>query len=192
MINRAQILQGLTDLSRVRQLLPIWTDWGVEDCGITIHSLGLSYLVLAGRDFGYSTVTEMPSPRMGQFGQINADVRSDSIWFDSASRNVELLAEFERYSGKQKDLSPKVENLLLAQHRWGNPNSILIMAYWTEGLVTLPDHAYLRHILNRGYVTSSKEEVAGGSGSCLCFLQFVMQREADNLLRLSKILVRGE
>jgi hypothetical protein len=192
MSKRAHILQSLTDINRARQLLPIWTDWGVEDCGLTIHSLGLSYLVLSGRDLGYPAVGEMPAPRVGKYGQINADVRSDSIWFDPASHGVELLAEFERYSGKQKDLSSKVENLFLAQHRWGNPDSILVMAYWTEGLVTLPDHAHLRNILNSGYITHLKEEIAGGRGSCLCFLQFVMQRGTDNLLRLSKILIRGE
>jgi len=192
MANRKKILQNLSDLARVRRMLPIWTDWGVEDSGVNIHSLGLSYLAHAGRDLGFCAVTEMPAPRKGRFKHITADVRSDSAWFDRTSKKAELLVEFERFEGKQKDLSPKVENLLLAQHRWKNPETILLMAYWTEGLVALPDHASLRSIISRGYETQLREEVAGGNGSCLCFLQFIVQRGKDNLLRLSKIVARGE
>ena len=136
------ILQNLADLERARRILPIWTDWGVEDSGVSIHSLGLSYLAHAGKELGFCAVTEMPAPRKGHFKHITADVRSDSAWFDRTTQRVELLAEFERFDGKQKDLSPKVENLLLAQHRWKNPEAILLMAYWTEGLVALPDHAF--------------------------------------------------
>jgi hypothetical protein len=192
MVNRKNILQNLADLDRARRILPIWTDWGVEDSGVSIHSLGLSYLAHAGNDLGFCAITEIPAPRKGHFKHITADVRSDSAWFDRTSQMVKLLAEFERFEGKQKDLSPKVENLLLAQHRWKNTEAILLMAYWTEGLVSLPDHAFLRNIISRGYQTQLREEVAGGRGSCLCFLQFIMQRGKDNLLRLSKIVVRGE
>ena len=192
MANRKNIFQNLADLERARRILPIWTDWGVEDSGVSIHSLGLSYLAHAGKELGFCAATEMPAPRKGHFKHITADVRSDSTWFDRTSQMVELLAEFERFQGKQKELSPKVENLLLAQHRWKNPEAILLMAYWTEGFVALPDHASLRNIISRGYETKLREEVAGGSGSCLCFLQFIMQRGKDNLLRLSKIVVRGD
>ena len=192
MVNRKNILQNLADLDRARRILPIWTDWGVEDSGVSTHSLGLSYLAQAGNDLGFCAITEIPAPRKGDFKHITADVRSDSAWFDRNSQMVKLLAEFERFEGKQKDLSPKVENLLLAQHRWKNHGAILLMAYWTEGLVSLPDHNSLRNIISRGYQTQLREEVAGGRGSCLCFLQFIMQRGRDNLLRLSKIVVRGE
>jgi len=192
MANCKKIIQSLADLELARRILPIWTDWGVEDSGVSIHSLGLSYLAHAGKELGFCTVSEMPAPRKGHFRHITADVRSDSAWFDRTTEKVGLLAEFERFDGRQKDLSPKVENLLLAQHRWENPVAILLMAYWTEGLVALPDHALFRNIISRGYETQLREEVAGGSGSCLYFLQFIMQRGKDNLLRLSKIVVRGE
>lgn len=192
MVNTRKILQSLSDVDRARQVLPIWTDWGVEDSGVSIHSLGLSYLVHSGKELGFCAATEMPAPRKGHFKHISADVRSDSVWFDPDTQQVELLAEFERFESKQKDLSPKVENLLLAQHRWKNPQAILIMAYWTEGLVTLPNHVSLRNIINQGFETQLREEVAGGSSSCLCFLQFIMQRGKDGLLRLSQIVVRGE
>jgi len=191
MADRLSILQSLSDLELAQRILPIWTDWGVEDTGVSIHSLGLSYLTHAGKELGFCAVTEIPAPRQGNYKHITADVRSDSAWFDFASQRVELLAEFERFDGKQKDLSAKVENLLLAQHRWQNPATILLMAYWTEGLVGLPDHACLRKIVTQGYKTQLREEVAGGIGSCLCFLQFIVQRGKDNLFRLSKIVVRG-
>ena len=192
MVDRKNMLQGLADLERARLFLPIWTDWGVERSGVSIHSLGLSYLVHAGKELGFCAATEMPAPRKGHFEHITADVRSDSVWFDRDTEKVVLLVEFERFAGKQKDLSPKVENLLLAQHRWRNPEAILLMAYWTEGLVALPDHALLRNIINCGFETQLREVVAGGNGSCLCFLQFIMQRGKDNLLRLTKIVIRGE
>ena len=192
MVNPKNIIQSLADLELARQIFPIWTDWGVEDSGVSIHSLGLSYLAHAGNKLGFCAVTEIPAPRKGHFKHITADVRSDSAWFNRTTQKVELLAEFERFNGKQKDLSPKVENLLLAQHRWNNPEAILLMAYWTEGLISLTDHAFLRNIISRGYETQLKEEVAGGNGACLFFLQFIMQRGKDKLLRLSKIMVRGE
>ena len=190
--NGRKILQSLSDVGRARQSLPIWTDWGVEDSGVSIHSLGLSYLAHSGKDLGFCAATEMPAPRKGRFKHVSADVRSDGIWFDRDTRRVEFLAEFERFEGKQKDLSQKVENLLLAQHRWKNPRAILLMAYWTEGLVALPDHASLRDIISQGFETPLREQVAGGRGSCLCFLQFIMQRGKDDLLHLSQIIVRGE
>lgn len=192
MVKRTQLLQELADFNLVRSLLPLWTDWGVEDTGISIHSMGLSYLAHAGQELGFCTVTEIPAPRRGHFQYITADVRSDGAWFDRETQRVELLAEFERFAGKPRDLASKVENLLLAQHRWKNPQSILLMSYWTEGLVDLPEHAALRSIVNQGYVTQFREEVAGSSASRLGFLQFIMQRGKDNLLRLSQIVVRGE
>jgi hypothetical protein len=85
-------------------------------------------------------VSEVPAPRQGILANVDQDVRSDSVWFDRSTRTSALVAEFERYSGKQKDLSPKVETLLLAQQRWECPNATLLLAYWSVGLVTVPDH----------------------------------------------------
>lgn len=124
--------------------LPIWTLWGVRDTGHLIHSLGCTFLTAAGRDLGYVAISEVPAPREGPLAQIEEDVRSDSVWFDRTTRRVSLVAEFERYAGKQKDLSPKLETLLLAQQRWGCRDATLLLAYWSVGLVSLPDHDKLR------------------------------------------------
>jgi hypothetical protein len=129
----------------------MWTEWGVRDAGHLVHSLGCTLLTAVGRDLGFAAVSEVPAPRQGILANVDQDVRSDSVWFDRSTRHVALVAEFERYSGKQKDLSPKVETLLLAQQRWECPNATLLLAYWSVGLVTLPDHDVLRSIVRGGF-----------------------------------------
>jgi hypothetical protein len=105
--------------------LPMWTEWGIRDVSHLVHSLGCTFLTAIGRDLGVTVVSEVPAPRDGALAHVEEDVRSDSVWFDRQTRRVVLVAEFERYSGKQKDLSPKVETLLLAQHRWGCQDATL-------------------------------------------------------------------
>lgn len=185
------LIHQIANLDKAREILPIWTDWGVEDCGVTIHSLGVTYLTLLGRELGFCSASELPAPREGQYGHVFADVRSDSVWFDRDSHGVTLLAEYERYTGQRKDLKPKAENLLLAQHRWDAPDCTMLMAYWTEGLVSLPDHGELRSVISSGFTTSVREEVAGGNSGTIQFLQFVMTKGRDGLLRLTGIVVRG-
>src|SRR5258708_24902926 len=119
--------------------LPMWTEWGVRDVGHLVHSLGCTFLTAVARDLGFAAASELPAPREGELAHVDEDVRSDSVWFDRKTRRVALLAEFERYSGKQKDLSPKVETLLLAQQRWGCDSAMLLLAYWSVGFLTLPD-----------------------------------------------------
>ena len=110
--------------------LPMWTEWGVRDVGQFIHSLGCTFLTATGREHGFAAVSEVPVPHEGPFAHVEEDVRSDSVWFDRTTKRVALLAEFERYAGKKKDLRPKVETLLLAQQRWGCEDATLLLAYW--------------------------------------------------------------
>jgi hypothetical protein len=77
------------------------------DVGHLIHSLGCTFLTAAGRDHGFAAVSEVPMPHEGPFAHVEEDVRSDSVWFDRTTKRVTLLAEFERYAGKKKDLRPK-------------------------------------------------------------------------------------
>ncbi len=172
--------------------LPMWTEWGVRDVGHLVHSLGCTLLTATGRDLGFATVSEVPAPRQGVLGNVDQDVRSDSVWFDRSARQVALLAEFERYSGKQKDLSPKVETLLLAQQRWECPSATLLLAYWSVGLVTLPDHDGLRSIVRGGFQATGGVRVPGNPSARLLFYQFVVRAGQDGLLRLENILRRGE
>jgi len=172
--------------------LPIWTVWGVRDAGHLIHSLGCTYLTTAGRDLGYVAVSEVPAPREGPLAQIEEDVRSDSVWFDRTTKRVSLVAEFERYAGKQKDLSPKLESLLLAQQRWRCRDATLLLAYWSIGLVSLPDHDKLRSIVREGFQAKGGVRVPGNPGASVIFYQFVVRPGQDGLLRLENIIQRGE
>ncbi len=172
--------------------LPMWTEWGVRDSGHLVHSLGCTYLTALGRDLGFASVSEVPAPRQGPFAHVDEDVRSDSVWFDPATRRVAVIAEFERYAGRQKDLSPKVETLLLAHHRWGCEDAALVLAYWSIGLVTVPDHAGLRGVVRGGFHAHGGIPVGGTSRARLSFFQFVVSEGQDGLLRLSNVLRRGE
>lgn len=172
--------------------LPMWTEWGVRDVGHLVHSLGCTLITAVGRDLGFATVSEVPAPRQATLGNVEQDVRSDSVWFDRSMRHVALVAEFERYSGKQKDLSPKLETLLLAQHRWECPNATLLMGYWSVGLVTLPDHDVLRSIVRGGFQATGGVRVPGNPNARILFFQFVVRAGQDGLLRLENILRRGE
>lgn len=172
--------------------LPMWTEWGVRDAGHLVHSIGCTFLTAAGRDLGFTAVSEVPAPRLGILGNVDQDVRSDSVWFDRSTRQPALIAEFERYSGKQKDLTPKVETLLLAQQRWECPSATLVLAYWTLGLVTLPDHDGLRSIVRGGFQAMSGVRVPGNPSAQILFYQFVVRARQDGLLRLENILRRGD
>ena len=172
--------------------LPMWTDWGVRDAGHLVHSLGCTFLTAIGSSLGFASVSEAPAPRDGPLVHVEENVRSDSVWFDRNTRRVVLVAEFERYAGKLKDLSPKVETLLLAQHRWGCPDATLLLAYWSVGLVSLPDHNSLRGIALSGFSATGGVRVPGNPGAKLVFYQFVIQPGQDGLLRLQSILRRGE
>lgn len=135
----------------------------------------------------------MPAPKQGRYAHVGDDVRSDSVWFDSTTRYPLLIAEFERYNGfvDKTKLEGKVNNLLLAQHRWNETAELLMLAYWTKGLVSLPEHAKLEQIIKRGFETQAKERVRGCIKGKLVFFHFVMRAHRDGLLKLSQIIQRG-
>jgi hypothetical protein len=189
--SRLNIHEQLT-LEAATNHLPMWTTWGVQDAGHLIHSLGCTFLTAVGRDLGFAAVSEVPAPRQGELARVEEDVRSDSVWFDRETRQVALVAEFERYAGKQKDLSPKVESLLLAQQRWGCPEALLVLAYWSVGLVTLPDHDSLRSIARGGFQALGGVRVPGNQRARVAFFQFVVRPRQDGLLQLETIIQRSE
>jgi hypothetical protein len=186
----------LQDLELAREILPLWTDWGVEDSGVLIHSLGVTFLTSIGQHLGYVAVSEVPVPQQGTFAHIGDNVRSDSIWFDRTSHAPVLIAEFERYSGSDEHklkLENKVRSLLLAQHRCcttSRSTNFLLLAYWTKGLASLPKHSELQKIVQHGFETRARQKVLG-CNSRLIFLQFVMQKDQANLLHLTQIISRG-
>ena len=185
--------ERLADLDEARAIMPILTDWGVQDSGIWVHSLGCSFWTLLGARLGFIAASEAPAPAHGSYSFVGVDVRSDSVWFNRESREPGLLLEFERYSGliDAAKLSGKVKNLLLAHHRWGETADLLMLAYWTNGLASLPMHSELVRILRQGFETPARERVYGSSKGSLLFFQFVMREDRDGLLRLTDIIERG-
>jgi len=183
-------LDSALTVSRAEELLPMWTRWGVPSVGLSVHSLGVTFITAIGEKLGLASVAELPAPRPGSTS-LEDDVRSDSVWFERAGRSVVLVAEFERYAGKEKDLAPKVESLLLAHRRWGHARAVLLLAYWTVGLVSLPDHAQLRRVLRDGIDGTGRVRVPGSPSASVHFFQFVHQEGKDGMLRLTSILRRG-
>ncbi len=187
------LFEAVRDLATVRRLLPMWTDWGITDASCSIHSLGISFLTLLGQELGYVSISEFPIPRQGEYAEIGDDVRCDSIWFDRQTRTPVAIAEFERYSGLEdrKKLAGKVKNLLLAHHRMADRPRWLILAYWTEGLVSLPNHSQFHQIVKQGFETSDRLRINGTQQGHLLCLQFVHETNPHQLLQLTQIFPRG-
>lgn len=181
----------LPGMRQARDTFPLWTSRGLPDG--TIHSAGISLLTTLGQTLGYESYCEMPAPRAGRYAQVGDDVRSDSAWFDRAVGRLALLAEFERYSGTADEgkLVTKVENLLLAHHRWGAKADCIIMAYWTKSLRDLPNHDLLADRFRRGFATSAMETVDGSPSGSLLFYQFILKSADPGVWRLDQVRERG-
>ena len=67
-----------------------------------------------------------------------------------------------------------------------------MLAYWSVGLVSLPDHDSLRNIVRGGFSATGGVRVAGNPRAKLVFYQFVVRAGQDGLLRLENILRRGD
>ncbi len=114
-VDTGKIVAQISNLETAQELLPIWTDWGIEDRGVLIHSLGVTYLTLLGNRLNYVSVTEVPAPCEGKYDRVGNEIRSDAVWFDRITQAPIAIAEFERYSGKEDNLKleNKVKNLYL-------------------------------------------------------------------------------
>jgi hypothetical protein len=192
-MNVINIPGSLQNFALVNQLFPIWTKRGTRDFSCSIHSFGLSFLTLLGHHLNYIAVSELPVPRQGQYADVGDDIRSDIVWFDRTHYTPVLIAEFERYSGAidQKKLEAKVENLLLADHRWNRSCRWLILAYWTKGIVLLPKHDEFQNIIQHGFATPTRLKVEGTQVRKLLCLQFIHEEDPHQSFQLTKILLRG-
>jgi hypothetical protein len=183
----------LCSLDIAREIMPIWTDWGAKDIGVWVHSLGCAFWTALGQKLGYVALSEAPTLPQGQYADAGTGVRSDSLWFDRETRKPKLILEFERYVGigDSEKLMGKVQNLLLAHHRWEETSEILVLAYWTKGLASSPQHSSLSKAIREGFETESKQRVQGSYKGQILFFQFVMHEEKDGVLRLHEIIERG-
>lgn len=188
-----KILKTIENDDFVKHSFPMMSDWGVKDDDTLIHSLGCSYWMALGHHLGYSGVVEVPSPLTYAI-RSNHDVRSDAVWFDKETQKPNLVVEFERYSGTNSDqikLTDKVKNLLLAHRRWDLQPDVVALAYWTNGLKTLPDHQGLKTIFEQGFKLSNGEFVEGSSSRQLLLLNFVFQSDKQGKHCLIDVVKRG-
>ena len=185
------ICDAIGDIQSARRLMPIWTDWGLENSGLSVHSTGTSLLTILGSHLGCVAVAELPAPSRGEYAYAGNEVRSDCVWFDKETRNPLMIAEFERYSGSAADkmkLEGKMQNLLMAQHRWGDESRQLVLAYWTIGLVSVPDHSSLREIVANGFTGLERNRIFG-SIARVRFFQFVLGFSGENKRLLLETIV---
>jgi hypothetical protein len=188
-----RIRQESREMSVAGRHMSLWTSEGVEDYSCAIHSTGMSYWNAMGTAFGFDAIGEMPAPQSGRYAFAGDDVRSDSVWFDQVAHSPSVVVEFERYTRltDEAKLIGKVDNLLVAHHRWNQRPRILVLAYWTKGLASLPDHALLRARVRNGFVTNAKEIVEGAANCEVLFFQAVLQQSDGGKWRLAQIIERG-
>ena len=189
----AKVTQAINDQAFVRDAFPMLSDWGIKDEDTLIHSLGCSYWMQLGHHLGFSGAVEIPAP-LNYAARAKHDVRSDAVWFDKQSQKPELVVEFERYSGTKSDqekLFGKVKNLLLAHRRWELQPSLLVLAYWTSGLKTLPDHQALKAIYSDGFQLGNGEKVEGANPNQFLLINFVFQCDQHGLYKLVDVIERG-
>ncbi len=149
----AALSAELKTLDIARAQYPMWTDWGVEDESVAVHSLGLSYLTTVGQHAGYVCCCEYPVA--------GHKVRADSVWWDKETRTPAALFEFERYKGGP-ELVDKVRNLLRAYHSLEGKPSLLCLVFWTKNFYPLGDEGmrHLWQILERGFLAEDRSRVA--------------------------------
>jgi len=188
-----KIRAEVRDLTVAEAGLPLWTTRGLSDHSCTIHSTGITYWNLIGQALGFVAIGELPAPQNEPYAYVGGDVRSDSVWFDAVSFLPVALVEFERYSSASDEakLMGKVENLLLGYHRWQQKPSALVLAYWTKGHLTLPQHETFRKRIRRGFETAAKERVRGTAMCDVFFIQTILTETADGRWRLSQLIERG-
>lgn len=179
-------------LAVAREYFPLWQSAGLHDSASNIHSHGISYLSAVGLLNGFMAVCEVPAPNTGLYAFAGDNVRSDVVWFSRADGAPAMLCEFERYGNAEDEptLARKMQNLLLAYHRWNQAPETLLLAYWSAGVADLPDHAALRKIARNGCRTSAGENI-GGAPVHVLFLHFVLRKNCGRL-QLWRILERGE
>ncbi len=156
----AGLSQELHALEIARADFPMWTDWGVEDESVAVHSLGLSYLTTVGQRAGYACCCEYPVA--------GHKVRADSVWWDKATRQPVALFEFERHKGGT-ELEEKVKNLLRAYHSLDGSPALLCLVFWTKNFYPLGDNGVrgLWQILERGFVADDRSRVGAAPTSLL-------------------------
>ena len=170
-------------LGIARELFPMWTQWGVEDESVAVHSLGLSYLTTVGQHAGYACCCEYPVA--------GHKVRADSVWWDRETRVPVALFEFERHKGGS-ELEDKVKNLLRAYHSLDGAPALLGLVFWTKNFYPLGDQGVrgLWRILERGFEAEDRRRFTPAPTHLLRVYECLHQKGSTGRHTLKQILER--
>lgn len=159
---------------------PMWTEWGVEDESVAVHSLGLSYLTTIGQRAGYACCCEYPVA--------GYKVRADSVWWDKDTRYPVALFEFERHKGGT-ELQDKVKNLLRVYHSLGGSPQLLCVVFWTKNFYPLGDVGVrnLWQIFERGFVADDRSRIGPAPKNLLRVYECLHERVGSGLHTLKQI-----
>jgi len=183
---RAKIQQAFDDAAFVQEVLRrdvpmLCTDWGAKDEDALVHSLGIILLSSVGRELDFFAISEFPVPRAERWQR--KLVRVDSAWFDRKTRQVILLAEFERFS--RDTALEKLANLCVASHGCDGVPDVLLLCLWSlDGAA-----------VDAPWLSADQLSVAGGppvsaaKNSTVVIMHAVFGRRGDRLhfLRLRRI-----
>lgn len=149
------LLLELAQLRVARQHFPMWTDWGVDDESVAVHSLGLSYLTTLGQALGYACC--------GDYPVADYRVRADSVWWDKKSRKPVAVFEFERHKGGD-ELRQKVRNLLRAYHALRRQPELLCLIFWTKNFYPITEDTLLElwRVFEQGYDDEDRARIPPG------------------------------
>ncbi len=162
----------------------MWTDWGVEDESVAVHSLGLTYLTTVGQHAGYASCCEFPVA--------GHSVRADSVWWDRGTRQPVALFEFERHKGGT-ELVDKVRNLLRAYHALNASPLLLCLVFWTKNFYPLSDEGVrnLWSILEHGFVAEDRSRISPAPTRILRVYECLHQKAKGKTHTLKQIRERG-
>ena len=179
----AALTDEFSRLAIARSHFPMWTDWGVEDESVAVHSLGLSYLTTVGQDSGFACCCEYPVA--------GYKVRADSVWWDKETQVAVALIEFERHKGGN-ELVDKVQNLLLAYHSLRDKPGLLCLVFWTKNFFPLGDEGVsnLWRIFERGFVAEDRRRVPPASARLLRIFECLHEDAGSGRHTLKKIVER--
>ena len=179
----AALSQELQTLKIAQADFPMWTDWGVADESVAVHSLGLSYLTTVGQRAGYACCCEYPVT--------GYKLRADSVWWDKATRRPLALFEFERHKGGS-ELEEKVKNLLRAYHSLEGSPILLCLVFWTKNFYPLGEQGIRRlwRILERGFVADDRSRVPAAPVRLLRVYECLHQRTGAGRHTLKQITER--
>ena len=175
----------------LRDEFPMLAEWGVEDHGLTMHSLGLNYLAALGRHANFWAVSEYPILPIAPSGS-EPGIRTDVVWFDRNCGEIALLGEFERYEPaamKAGAIRRKAENMVIAHHRLGACPRILLLALWTLSGIPVTGIGEIKTHLRAGFQDATGEWIpALGQEAVFFVVTFVFRRNCTGLF-LGEVLV---